>query len=89
MSRVAKVIAWAELRGRDDGLKGASSAWLAVWVLTTGWKYVKRMTQPDPVVIRERLEPGQQLVVTHFAPGAETAGEDVPARRGRRRRRRS
>lgn len=84
--RFAKVAAWAELRARTDGLRGSSSAWMAVWVLLTGYRYVKRKAAPDPVVIRERLEPGQQLVVTHFAKGA--APDDPVASRRRRRRRR-
>lgn len=84
--RFAKVAAWAELRARTDGLRGSSSAWMAVWVLLTGYRYIKRKAAPDPVVIRERLEPGQQLVVTHFAKGA--APDDPVASRRRRRRRR-
>lgn len=86
--RVAKVAAWAELRARTDGLRGSSSAWMAIWVLLTGYRYIKRKAAPDPVVVRERLEPGQQLVITHFAKGAEPADDQV-TRRGRRRRRRS
>ena len=34
--RFAKVAAWAELRARTDGLRGSSSAWMAIWVLLTG-----------------------------------------------------
>ena len=81
----AKAAAWAELRARSDGLRGSSSAWMAIWVLLTGYRYIKRKAAPDPVVIRERLEPGQQLVVTHFAKGA--APDDPVASRRRRRRR--
>lgn len=83
--RFAKVAAWAELRARTDGLRGSSSAWMAIWVLLTGYRYLKRKAAPDPVVIRERLEPGQQLVVTHFAKGAAPA-DPVASRRRRRRR---
>ena len=81
----AKVAAWAELRARTDGLRGSSSAWMAIWVLLTGYRYIKRKAAPDPVVVRERLEPGQQLIVTHFAKGA--APTDPVASRRRRRRR--
>jgi hypothetical protein len=84
--RFAKVAAWAELRARTDGLRGSSSAWMAIWVLLTGYRYLKRKAAPDPIVIRERLEPGQQLVVTHFAKGAAPA-DPVASRRRRRRRR--
>lgn len=82
--RFAKVAAWAELRARTDGLRGSSSAWMAMWVLLTGYRYLKRKAAPDPVVVRERLEPGQQLIVTHFAKGAAPA-DPVASRRRRRR----
>lgn len=82
--RFAKVAAWAELRARTDGLRGSSSAWMAIWVLLTGYRYLKRKAAPDPVVVRERLEPGQQLIVTHFAKGAAPA-DPVASRRRRRR----
>lgn len=82
--RFAKVAAWAELRARTDGLRGSSSAWMAIWVLLTGYRYLKRKAAPDPVVVRERLDPGQQLIVTHFAKGAAPA-DPVASRRRRRR----
>lgn len=80
----AKTMAWAELRARSDGLRGSSSAWMAMWVLLTGYRYIKRKAAPDPVIVRERLEPGQQLIVTHFAKGAAPA-DPVASRRRRRR----
>lgn len=80
----AKVAAWAELRARTDGLRGSSSAWMAIWVLLTGYRYIKRKAAPDPVIVRERLEPGQQLIVTHFAKGSAPA-DPVASRRRRRR----
>jgi hypothetical protein len=82
----AKAAAWAELRSRTDGLRGSSSGWMAVWVLLTGARYLQRKAAPDAVVIRERLEPGQQLVITHYAKGAEP-GSETKTRLGRRRRR--
>ncbi len=85
VSRVARIMAFAEVRGRDKGLRGASSAWMAAWVLATGYRYLKRMTAPDPVVVRERLEPGQQLVISHFP--ADASPEPLPEARRRRRRR--
>lgn len=84
VARFAKVAAWAELRARTDGLRGSSSAWMAVWVLLTGYRYLKRKAGPDPVIVRERLEPGQQLIVTHFAKGAAPV-DPVASRRRRRR----
>lgn len=86
VTRFARSMAWAELRARNDGLRGASSGWLAIWVLLTGYRYLKRKAAPDPIVIRERLEPGEQLVITHYAKGAEP-GAKGKNRLGRRRRR--
>ena len=82
MERLAGLIAWAELRGRDRGLRGASGAWLAIWVLATAYKRLRDWTGPDPVVVREVLAPGQQLVITHFPKGTET-----PSSKGRSKKR--
>lgn len=82
MPSIARLVAWADLRSRNDGLRGASSAWMAVWVFLQGYRYIKRKMAPDPVVVRERLEPGEQLVITHFAKGA--APEEVQVSRRRR-----
>jgi len=84
--RFAKVAAWAELRARTDGLRGSSSAWMAIWVLLTGYRWLRKKAAPDPVVVREQLRPGEQLVISHFAKGAEP-GTDTKTRLGRRRRR--
>ncbi len=88
MERFARMMAAAELRGRDKGLRGASGAWLAVWVLTVSYRHLRKWMAPDPVVVREVLLPGQQLVVTHYPKGAEPA-EPIPAARSRRARRRA
>ena len=85
VSRIAKAMAWAEARGRDKGLRGASSAWLAIWVLASGYRYIKRMAAPEPLVVRERIRPGEQLLITHFPKGAEP--DEPPTSRRRRRRR--
>jgi len=82
----AKAAAWAEARSRTDGLRGSSSGWMAMWVLFTGIRYIKRKAAPDPIVVRERLEPGQQLVITHYDKGAGP-GSETKTRLGRRRRR--
>jgi hypothetical protein len=78
VERLAAIMAWAELRGRDRGLRGASSAWLAIWVLTVAWRHLKEWTQPEPVVVRERL------VITNYVKGTEPPEPET----GRRRRRR-
>lgn len=84
MERIVRAIAWAELRGRDRGLRGASGAWLAVWVLTVAFRHLRKMVAAEPVVIREELKPGEQLVITHFAKDAAPAVTGS-SRRARRR----
>ena len=81
MKRLAGLIAWAELRGRDRGLRGASGAWLAVWVVTVAYRRLRHWTGPDPVVVREVLAPGQQLVITHFPKGTEAPVQKRSKRR--------
>jgi hypothetical protein len=80
LQRILSGIAWAELRGRDRGLRGSSGAWLAVWVLAAAFRHLRKMLATDPVVVREELRPGQQLVVTHFP---------APERQSRRAKRRA
>ena len=88
MGRLAKLMAWAELRGRDRGLRGASSVWLAIWVLSAAYRQLKDWTSPDPVVVRESLAPGQRLVITNYVKGTEPPEPSRKASRGRRRSRR-
>jgi hypothetical protein len=84
VERIAAGLAWAELRGRDRGLRGSSGAWLAVWVLAVSYRHIKKWAAADPVVIREKLEPGQQLVITHFAEDAAPPPLPKRSRRARR-----
>lgn len=88
MERLARLMAFAELRGRDKGLRGPSGAWLAVWVLTVSYRYLKKWTAEEPVVVREALLPGQQLVISHFRPGTAPPAPPSPSRRGRKAKRR-
>ena len=77
-------MAWGELRGRDRGLRGSSGAWLAVWVVTVAYRYLRKMAAPEPTVIREELKPGEQLVITHFSKDASETIARKPSRRSRR-----
>ncbi len=85
VERIARTMAAAELRGRDKGLRGASGAWLAVWVLSVAYRHLRKWATPDPVVVRRKLEPGQQLLITHYERGAEPPLPPKPSRRQRRR----
>lgn len=86
MSRVETAMAWAERRGRDRGIRGASSIWLGVWVLATGYRWIRRIAREDPVVVREVLRPGEQLVISHFPEGAAVDPDPGAGHRRRRRR---
>lgn len=88
MERLARTMAVAELRGRDKGLKGASGFWLAIWVLSVSYRYLRKWTSPEPVVVREALLPGQQLIISHFPKGAAPP-EPPRGRKARRARRRN
>ena len=89
VERVARTMAWGELRGRDKGLRGSSSTWLAIWVVTVAYRYLRKWTTPDPVIVREVLLPGQQLVVSHFPEGAEPPAPEPLSKRRRRARRKA
>lgn len=69
VERLARTMAWGEIRGRDKGLQGSSSTWLAIWVITVAYRYLRKWASPDPVIVREVLLPGQQLVVSHYPKG--------------------
>ncbi|MGK2929035.1 MAG: hypothetical protein ACSLFO_05595 [Acidimicrobiales bacterium] len=89
MERLARLMAFVELRGRDRGLRGASGAWLAVWVLTTSYRHLKKWGAPEPVVVREALLPGQQLVISHYRTGTEPPAPQPTSRRARRKQKRA
>jgi hypothetical protein len=61
------------------GVFGGSKPWLAVFVLGIIGRQVGKVTKRGemPIVLSERLKPGEGLVITHLAP---------PRRRGGRRR---
>lgn len=84
VERIARTMAAAELRGRDKGLRGSSGAWLAIWVLAVSYRHIRKWAAPDPVVVRRKLEPGQQLVITHYEKGTEPPLPPKPSRRQRR-----
>jgi hypothetical protein len=84
---LAASMAWAELRAREKGLRGPSGVWLAIWVISVSYRQLRKWTEPEPVVVRERLLPGEQLVVSHFRKGTEPP-EPSKRRRSKRRRHR-
>jgi len=56
--------------GWRRGLVGGSQAWLAVGAAALGVRVLQRLASPGkPVVVTERLEPGETIVVRHLLPG--------------------
>lgn len=84
VERIARTMAAAELRGRDKGLRGASGAWLAIWVITFAYRHLRKWAAAEPVVVRRKLEPGQRLLITHYEKGAEPPEPAEQTRRQRR-----
>jgi hypothetical protein len=54
--------------GFRRGLGDGSGPWLAVGVAALGVRLLRRLTRPQPTVIREELRPGETIVVAHLAP---------------------
>jgi hypothetical protein len=56
--------------GWRRGLVGGSQVWLAVGAAALGVRVLQRIASPGkPVVVTERLEPGETIVVRHLLPG--------------------
>jgi hypothetical protein len=56
-------------QARKRGVFGTSKAWTGVWVLLVAVRVVRRLTRnQEKVVLRERLEPGETLVIRAVAP---------------------
>ncbi len=50
---------------------GKSNAWLAIGVTAWALQTLKRFATKEPkVVFREKLKPGERLVISHLPPGA-------------------
>jgi hypothetical protein len=57
-------------RGLRRGLVEGDRLWLAVGAVALGVRVVQRLASPGkPIVVTERLEPGQTLIVRHLLPG--------------------
>jgi hypothetical protein len=69
-------------KSKEKGLLGDSSAWLGVWVAVVGGRWLYRAAQRKPVVVREVLRPGEQLVISHFPKGADVAPLPKKGRKG-------
>jgi hypothetical protein len=60
--------------GIRRGVFGTSRPWLVVAILTTGARLVRRLVaKEEDVVLRETLQPGETLLITHTG----TAREDL------------
>lgn len=82
--RVARIAQIAESTGRRRGFIGRNSTWLGVWAAAAGYRHLRNFLAEDPVVVRETLAPGQQLVITNYAKGTEPPAPPNLSRRQRR-----
>lgn len=82
--RLARVAQIAERTGRRRGLLGRSSGWLGVWAVAAGYRQLRNFLAEDPVVVRETLAPGQQLVITNYVKGSEPPPPPKLSRRARK-----
>ena len=57
-------------RGLRRGLVDGERVWLVIGAAAVGVRLLQRLAAPGkPVVVTERLEPGQTLIVRHLLPG--------------------
>jgi hypothetical protein len=57
-------------RGLRRGLMEGSQLWLAVGAAALGVRVLRRLaSRGKPVVVTERLGPGESLVIRHLMPG--------------------
>ena len=56
-------------RGARQGLGDGSKPWMVVGAAALTIRVLQRISTPKPVVVAERLEPGQTLVIRHLRPG--------------------
>jgi hypothetical protein len=52
--------------GLRRGLMGGSQLWMAVGAVALGVRIIQRWGAPKPIVVTERLAPGEAIVVRHF-----------------------
>jgi hypothetical protein len=55
--------------GWRRGLIGGSQAWLAVGAAALGVRVLQRLAAGKPVIVTERLDPGESIIVRHLLPG--------------------
>lgn len=82
--RLARIAQVAERTGRTRGLIGRNSTWLGVWAAAAGYRHLRNFLAEDPVIVRETLGPGQQLVITNYVKGTEPVEPPKLSRRQRK-----
>lgn len=85
MAGIARIFELAEPVARRKGWKGSSGLWLGVYVLSFAYRHLRPRMARETVTIRESIEPGQQLIITHFPKGTEPVPDVKPSRRARKR----
>jgi hypothetical protein len=65
-----RVVRYGLRAGWRKGLGDGSQVWLAVGAVAAAVRLLQRMAGPGkPVVVTERLAPGESLVIRHLPPG--------------------
>jgi hypothetical protein len=76
------MLAYLRAKALSRGLLGGSQLWLVIGFVVWTVRFFQWLTRPDTAVIyRDRLAPGQSIVITH--------GPRRPTRRERRRAKRT
>jgi hypothetical protein len=63
---IDRAVRLAMRHGFRRGLLGGSQLWMAVGAVALGVRVMQRLGSRKPVVVTERLAPGQTLVIEHL-----------------------
>jgi hypothetical protein len=58
-------------RGFRQGLVDGNQVWLALGTAALGMRLLQMVAARRAVVVTERLNPGEALVIRHFLPGEQ------------------
>ena len=76
------MLAYLRAKAMSRGFLGGSQLWMAIGVVVWSIRFFQWLTRPETAVIyRDRLAPGQSVVITHREP--------LPSRRQQRQARRA
>jgi hypothetical protein len=77
---VARLTARARATGMRKGVLGTSRMWLAIWAVLTSARLMRRWVGHKPeVVFRQRLQPGDAIMISHEGTIEATPAPFTPA----------